>query len=136
MLDRDQKQYAGVSRGDCGLYGRLSAQLSCGDDCRVTGPAGYGLNSLRRWASRDPWCVLVLGAGAANGASALRWLLRRWSKGATLTTVINDGYGDADNALGVNRGDWCWRAAGCRCPEDAGSGWKRLPLLTQRLSQQ
>jgi hypothetical protein len=77
----------------------LSAQLTCGDECRVIGPAGYGLNSLRRWASRDPWCVLVLGAGAANGASALRWLLRRRSKGATLTTVINDGYGDADNIL-------------------------------------
>ena len=77
---------------------------------------GLRATSLPRWArcSRDPWCVLVLGAGAANGAGALGLALESASKGATLTTVINDGYGGMDNNV---------RAVGCRKPR---SCWHRL----------
>jgi hypothetical protein len=52
----------------------LAMQLSCGDDCQVTGPAGSFATALGVALERSR-CVWVLGAGAANGADALRLAL-------------------------------------------------------------
>lgn len=56
MLDAQSRPVAVLlaSRGATADYmAALSAQLTCGDDCRVIGPAGYGLNSLLCWAALE-----------------------------------------------------------------------------------